>query len=195
MQVNSILTGVVILGAVAVSIHSQTATPKPALAAKVAIVAMRDAMLSTQDGRKAAAAMQATFATRKAAVEKQQAYLVSLDDRIRKGGATLSADARQKLADELAAKKKVFDRDAQDLTDDAEAADNTLMQEISGKMGTVIDEYAKQNNYTVVMDAAQPVLWAAETANITPDIVKLYDQKHPVAAAAPAAAPKAPPAK
>ena len=33
------------------------------------------------------------------------------------------------------------------------------------------------------MDAAQPVLWAAETANVTPDIVKLYDQKHPAAAA------------
>jgi outer membrane protein len=183
MQVNSILTGVVILSAVAISIHSQTAAPKPALAAKVAVVAMRDAMLSTQDGRKAAAAMQATFAARKTAVEKLQAELVALDDRIRKGGATLSADARQKLAEELAAKKKIFDRDAQDLSDDAEAADNNLMQDISGKMGAVIDEYAKQNGYTVVMDAAQPVLWAAETANVTPDIVKLYDQKHPVAAA------------
>jgi hypothetical protein len=30
------------------------------------------------------------------------------------------------------------------------------------------------------MDAAQPVLWAAETANVTPEIVKLYDQKYPV---------------
>jgi outer membrane protein len=181
MQVNSILTGVVILGAVAVTIHSQTAAPKPALATKVAIVAMRDAMLSTQDGRKAAAAMQATFATRKTAVEKKQAELVELDDRIRKGGATMTPETRQKLSEELAAKKKVFDRDAQDLSDDAEAADGRLMQDISGKMGAIIDEFAKQNGYTVVMDAAQPVLWAAEAANITPDIVKLYDQKHPVA--------------
>src|ERR1700704_6184235 len=102
MQVNSILTGVAILGAVAVSIHSQTAAPKPALAAKVAIVAMRDAMLSTQDGRKAAAAMQATFATRKAGVEKQQAYLVALDEKLRKGAATVSPEMRQKLAEEMA---------------------------------------------------------------------------------------------
>ena len=188
MRVNSIVTGAVILGAVAISIHSQTATPKPALAAKVAIVAMRDAMLSTQDGRKAAAAMQATFTARKTAVEKKQAELAALDDRLRKGGATMTPDMRQKLSEEMAAKKKVFDRDAQDLNDDAAAADGQLMQEITGKMGAVIDEYAKQNGYTVVMDAAQPVLWAAETANITPDIVKLYDQKHPVPqAAAPAA--------
>jgi outer membrane protein len=192
MKVNSILTGLLILGAVAVSIRSQTAPQKPALAAKVAIVAMRDAMLSTQDGRKAAAAMQATFATRKTAVEKLQAELVTIDDRLRKGGATLSPEARQTLSEELASKKKIFDRDAQDLSDDAETADNQLMQDISGKMGAIIDEYARANSYTVVMDAAQPVLWAAETANITPDIVKLYDQKHPVAGAAPAAAPAAP---
>jgi outer membrane protein len=100
----------------------------------------------------------------------------------------MTPQTRQQLSEEMAAKKKVFDRDAQDLNDDAEAADGQLMQEITGKMGAVIDEYAKQNGYTVVMDAAQPVLWAAETANITPDIVKLYDQKHPVPqAAAPAA--------
>lgn len=190
MKVNSILAGMLILGAVAVSIHSQTAAQKPALAAKVAIVAMRDAMLSTQDGRKAAAAMQTTFATRKAAIEKLQAELATIDDRLRKGGATLTPDARQKLSDEFAAKKKIFDRDAQDLNDDAQAADNQLMQDISGRMATVIDEYARQNAYTVVLDAAQPLLWAAETANVTPDIVKLYDQKHPVAGA-----PAAPAAK
>jgi outer membrane protein len=182
MKVNSILTGVVILGAVAVSIRSQTTAPKPALAAKVAIVAMRDAMLSTQDGRKAAAAMQATFAERKTALEKLQADLVAMDDKLRKGSATMNAETRQKLADEMAAKKKTFDRDAQDLNDDAEAADGKLMQDISGKMGAVIDEYAKQNGYTVVMDAAQPVLWASEAANVTPDIIKLYDQKHPAPA-------------
>ncbi len=184
MKLNSILTAALVLGAVAISIHSQTAAQKPVLAAKVAIVAMRDAMLSTQDGRKAAAAMQATFAIRKTAVEKQQADLVALDDRIRKGGATMSAEMHQKLTEEMVSRKKVFDRDAQDLSDEAEAADGQLMQAITAKMGAVIDQYAKQNGYTVVMDAAQPVLWAAETANVTPDIVKLYDQQHPVSAPA-----------
>ena len=94
MQVSTFVAGAVILGAVAVSIHSQTTAPKTVLAAKVAVVAMRDAMLTTQDGRKAAAAMQAKFAERKAAIEKLQADLVALDDRIRKGGATIVSAAK-----------------------------------------------------------------------------------------------------
>jgi Skp family chaperone for outer membrane proteins len=60
---------------------------------------------------------------------------------------------------------------------------------MTAKMGAVIDQYAKQNGYTVVIDASAPLLWAAESANVTPDVIKAYDQAHPVkSAAAPAAA-------
>ena len=188
VKLNSIVIGGVILGAVALSVHSQNAAPKPALAAKVAVVAMRDAMLNTQDGRKAMAGMQAKFEPKRVGMEKRQAELQTMAEQLRKGGATMTPEAQQKLNNEIAAKKKTFDRDADDLNAEVEQEDGKVMQDLTVKMGGVIDEYAKQNGYTVVMDAAQPVLWAAETANITPDIVKLYDQKHP--SAAPAAPPK-----
>jgi len=102
-------------------------------------------------------------------------------EQLRKGAATMTPEAQQKLNNEIAAKKKTFDRDADDLNAEVEQEDGRLMQDLTVKMGGVIDEYAKQNGCTVGMDAAQPVLWAAETANITADIVKLYDQKHPSA--------------
>ena len=181
MKLNSIVIGAAILGAVALSVHSQNAAPKPALAAKVAVVAMRDAMINTQDGRNAMAGMQTKFEPGRVGLEKRQSELQTMADQLRKGAATMTAEAQQKLNNELAAKKKIFDRDADDLNTEVEQEDGKLMQDLSVKMGGVIDEYAKQNGYTVVMDAAQPVLWAAETANITPDIVKLYDQKYPPA--------------
>ena len=176
MKLNSIVIGGVILGAVALTMHSQNAAPKPALAAKVAVVAMRDAMLNTQDGRKAMAGMQAKFEPVRIGMEKRQTELQTMAEQLRKGAATMTPEAQQKLNDEIAAKKKTFDRDADDLNAEVEQEDNKLMQDLTVKMGGVIDEYAKQNGYTVVMDAAQPVLWAAETANVTPDIIKLYDQ-------------------
>ena len=94
-----------------------------------------------------------------------------------------TADAQQKLNNEIAAKKKTFDRDAEDMNNEVEQADGKLMDEISNKMAVVIDEFAKKNGYTVVMDAAAPVLWASEASNVTPEVIKLYDQRHPVAGA------------
>ena len=76
------------------------------------------------------------------------------------------------------------------------------MQDLGGKMMKIVEEYATQNAYAVVLDVSNPqtdVLWAAASTNITPDIVRLYDQAHPDAEApkppAPAAAPAPAPVK
>ena len=135
MKLNSIVIGGVILGAVALSVHSQNAAPKPALAAKVAIVAMRDAMLNTQDGRKAMAGMQAKFEPVRVGMEKRQAELQTMAEQLRKGAATMTPEAQQKLNNEIAAKKKTFDRDADDLNAEVEQEDGKLMQDLTRQDG------------------------------------------------------------
>jgi outer membrane protein len=173
----STVIGGALLGALALTtyLHSQTTAAKPAAAVKIAVVAMRDAMLATQDGKKAGNEMQTKFGARRAALEKT--------------AQELAAEARQKPGQDLGAKKK-YDRDLEDLNTEMEAENNRMLQEITGKFGKVLDQFARSNGYTVVIDAEQPLLWAAETANITPEIVKAYDQAYPVAGAAPAAPAK-----
>ena len=74
-----------------------------------------------------------------------------------------------------------------------------VFQDLSQKLYAVVSQYATQNGYAVVLDVSNnqqsPILWAAASTDITNDIVKLYDQAHPAAAAAapaPAAARPAP---
>ena len=188
MKLNSVIAGAAVLAAAAVTVRSQNTAAKPVLAAKVAVVAMRDAMLNTQDGRKAMTAMKSRFEPTRLDLEKRQKELQSLSEQLRRA---TTAEAQQKLNGDIAAKKKTFDRDAEDLNNEVEQEDGKLMEQISAKMAGVIDEFAKKNGYTVVLDAAEPVMWAAESANVTPDVIRLYDQKFPVAGA-PAAAPAAP---
>jgi outer membrane protein len=180
VKVNSFLAVAITLGAVAITVRSQTATPQPvALSAKIAVISMRDAMIATLDGKAAIAQMENTIAPQRAKLEKEGAAIQALEEQGRKGGATMTPEAVRKLSDEVASRKKKLERDLDDLNTDAEALDNRLMQDITGKMGAVIDAYAKKNGFTVVMDASVPVLWAAESANITPAVVKEYDLAHP----------------
>jgi outer membrane protein len=62
----------------------------------------------------------------------------------------------------------------------------------------VIDKYAKDNGYTLVLDVSSqqtPVLYASNTIDITKDIIDLYDKNSPPAAsAAPASGIVKPPA-
>jgi outer membrane protein len=63
-----------------------------------------------------------------------------------------------------------------------------LMNEIGGKLMQVVEQYATQNGYAVVLDVSNqqsPVLWASASTDITADITRLYDQAHPSSGAAP----------
>jgi len=186
VKLNTVIAGAAILVAAAVTVRSQNTAAKPVMAAKVAVVAMRDAMLNTQDGRKAMAGMKDKFEPTRLELEKRQKELQSLSEQLRRA---TTADAQQKLNAEMAAKKKTFDRDAEDLNNEVQQEDGKLMELISQKMAGVIDEFAKKNGYTVVLDAAEPVMWASESSNVTPEVIKLYDQKFPVAGMAPLGGP------
>jgi outer membrane protein len=60
-------------------------------------------------------------------------------------------------------------------------------------MVDVLDRYARENGYSVVLDSSAqstPILYASTQIDVTQDIVRLYDQAYPVKAAAAATQPK-----
>ena len=68
------------------------------------------------------------------------------------------------------------------------------MDRIGRKMIDILDKYSKENGYSVVLDTSAqntPVIYAANTVDVTQDIIKLYDQSYPVKNAA-AARPSTP---
>lgn len=194
MKLNSLFVVALALGAVALTVRSQSAPAKPAAMPKIAVIQMREAMLSTQEGQAAGKAMQTEFAPRRTALEKEDAAIVALEEQLKKGAATMSPEAQQNMSNDIRKRKTKLQHDIEDLDADQQAADNKVTQEITGKLGEVIDKMAKANGYTVVMDASAPLLWASEGANVTPEVIKAYDAAHPMKGAAPAQAPAQPPA-
>lgn len=168
------------------------AAPAPAATPfKVAVIRFQDAVLSTQEGQKASAALRAKFDPKKADIEKRQADLQAMQEKLQKGTATMSPEARSKMQEDLARGSRNLQHDVDDLNSELQEDEGKMMQDIAGKMSELLQKYATQNGYAVVLDVSSqqtPVLWADAAANITPDIVKQYDAAHPVksAAAAPA---------
>jgi outer membrane protein len=181
---------------------AQTAPPKStppsgATSTKIAIIQFQAAVVTTQEGQQAQAALKAKFDPRKSQLEKKQADLQAIQDKLRKGGATLAADLRSKLESDLAAGTRSLNNDAEDLNGEVQEEVGKVMQSMAGKMGDIIRNYATQNGYTIVLDVSSqqtPVLWATPTVNITEAIVKLYDQAHPAKAGAAPAPGSNPPA-
>jgi outer membrane protein len=167
-----------------------------ALPSKIAVISLQPAIMGTKEGTAAGAALQAKYAPKQAEFERRKADLAGLQDQLKKGGAAMSEDTRAKLTREIDSKTKSLQRDAKEASDDSQQDMNSVYNQLGDKMLQIIEQYAYQNGYAVVLDVSAqqtPVIWAAGSSNITADIVKLYDLAHPGSAAAQAPAPKAPP--
>ena len=208
MTKNCVFLPAIVLGAAMLSQAQTGAPPQTAPPAKIGIIAFQNAIISTKDGQKAAADLTAKFGPKKGELEKKQSTISQLQDQLRKGTNTMSEEAKQKLMREIDQTTKSLNRDTEDAQAELDQEQNRIMQELGQRIQAVMDKYARDNGYAVILDVSSqqtPVLYAASGIDITQDIIALYDKNSPsanapakpatpppAAAAKPAAAPPKP---
>ena len=160
---------------------------------KVGVINIQSAIAGTKDGQKAASDIQSRFNPKKAEFEKRQSDIAQLQEQLNRGANTLSEEARTHLTREIEQKTKALNRDTEDARGELDQEEQKIMNELGGRIMAVIDKYAKDNGYTLVLDVSSPqtpVLFASATIDITKEIIELYDKNVPGPAAAAPAPPK-----
>ena len=113
-----------------------------------------------------------------------EAELTGYRDALKRGAATMSADAKAKLNQSIETKSTELKRLSEDIQAQLEEEEGAMIQQLGEKLMKVIDRYAQQNGFTIILDVSArqgPVLWAAPAIDVTSEIVKLYDQSNPAA--------------
>jgi outer membrane protein len=165
---------------------------------KLAVINIQQAIVETKDGQKARADLQTKFGPTQKELQDKQAKLAALQDQYRKGQNTLSDEAKQKLARDIDGATTSLKRDTEDANTEVQDAERKVMDELGGKMMAVLNKYASDNGYVLVIDVSNPqtpVLFASNTIDITRDVISLYDKNAgaaPAGAAPANAAPKTP---
>ena len=165
---------------------------------KPASINIQAAILSTKEGQQATQALASKFNARKQVLDRRQADITTLQARMRAGSATMTAAAKEKLIAQIDAETKAWNRDNGDFNTDVQQEEGQVMNQIGRQMLSIIEKYALQHGILLVADVSNPrtpLIWADPTVDITSDIIKLYDEAHPPAAAAPAAATPSVPKK
>lgn len=185
----------VLLGA-SLAASAQTSAPT-----KVGILNFQTALVSTSEGQKAVKELEAKSAPKKKELEKLQSEIAALRDQLNKMSSVGSEEQKRKLMGDIDQRTKSFNRQVEDAQAELDQDQNRLLNELAGRMLAVLDKYAKDNGYSVILDVSSqqtPVLFAANSVDVTRDVVELYNKNAPGAAAAPApgatkpAAPTAP---
>jgi outer membrane protein len=175
----SVLTISTLALSAAMSLHAQA----PAAAAaptKIGIIHIQNAILGTQDGQKALKELEVRAAPKRKDLETRQQEIVALQEQLNKSSNVGGEEAKQKLMRDIDEKKKKFSRDVDDAQADFDQENQKVLNEIGGKVIAVLDRYAAEHGYAVVLDVSNqqtsPVMFAANSVDVTREIVAIYDK-------------------
>jgi len=163
--------------------------------AKVGVISVQGAIVGTHDGQKASQELESKFTPKKKEFDVRQSEIAQLQDQYNKGGTVMNEEKRNQLAREIDEKKKRLERDMTDANEELQSAQQKVLQGLGQRMMAVIEKYAKDNAYTIVLDVSNPntpVLYASSGIDITQDIVQLYDKSSTTGGAAGATATPTP---
>jgi outer membrane protein len=175
--------------ALALSMSGIARAQAPAAAAstdgtKVGIVSIQDAIANTNEGKKELEALQQKFAPRQTALQTQGEEVETLKKQLQAQGDKLSEDERNNRIRAVTEKQKALQRNGEDFQNEVQTAEQEILNRLGKKMLDVLEKYAKDNGYSVVMDASNPqtpVLYANPGTNITKPLIEAFNTQSPAA--------------
>lgn len=155
--------------------------------AKVGVINIRSAIVATAEGKQASAELQSQFAPRQNEIENLNKQISDLRQRLATCEGKCSQEEIARLTGQGQRLAQQVERKQTEFQEDVNAAQGDVIDRIGRKMVDVLDRYARENGFSVVLDSSaqgNPILYAQ--IDLTQDIIRLYDAAYPVKAAAPA---------
>jgi len=149
---------------------------------KIGVINVRQAIVTTTEGKQASAELQTQFQPRQNELEGMNKQINDLRSRLSAGANTLSDDEKVRLTQQGQRLTQQLDRKNNELNEDVQAAQADVVDKIGRKMMDVLDRYARENGFVAVFDSSaqnSPILYASTNIDITQEIIKLYDQAYP----------------
>lgn len=179
------------------SASAQTAPAAPAGPTKVAVIEFQAAVGKTNEFQRDFADLQKKYEPKRDQLKTMATEIDGLEKQLQAQGATLSDAARATQAKTIDDKKKQAQRFAEDAQNDLTQEMNDVYNKVATKVYDVLADYAKQQGYTMVIDASEQqqqaptVLYHVPSSDISQAIVDAYNAKSGVPAPPPSA-PSAP---
>ena len=171
------------------------AATAPAGPAKIAVIAFQVAVAQTNEGQRSFADLQRKYQPKQAQLKALNDEIETLTKQLQTQGDKLSEAERAAAPRPSTTRRSSLHRYAEDAQNDMQGEMQELYSSLASKVYDVLNDYVKQHGYTLVLDVAQqqsPVLYAADSTNITKAIIDAYNVKSGVPAPPPSAAGAAP---
>jgi Skp family chaperone for outer membrane proteins len=191
-----VLAGIVAL-ALPVAAAAQTSP------SKIGVMNVLRAIVECSEGKQANEEFQKKFEAKRDELSRKQKEIETLQQQLKSQAATLNEEAGAALARSIETKTTDLKRSQEDAEKEFNELRNQVFNRIGSKLAPLVQQYAKEKNFTLVLDSSSQttqLTYIDPATDITDDVVKRYDAMQvsstsPAPAAKPATAtppPRAP---
>jgi len=152
--------------------------------AKLGFVSGLDVLYGTQSGQQEIAIVQTFMEEKQKEYDAQRMALEQLRERFDTQQLTLNAQTRAQMQRDI----EVDDRELTRFQEDTQVEITRRRDEIfaaeDGKIQNLITDYAQENGFSVIFLRNETQIYVDPSLDITPDIIRIYDERFPVVSAA-----------
>jgi len=145
---------------------------------KIGFVDMQKAIQETAAGKKAKKELEDEFNKKKKDLDKQEADIKKKGEDFEKRSMAMNEESRNKKQTEIQNDMRKYQEQAAKSQMEIQKRERDLTQPIVTKLRSIIEDIAKKENYTAILEKSETsVMWAQKDLDLTERIVKDYDKK------------------
>jgi outer membrane protein len=177
--------GLMAAGVMAVATSAMAQAPAPAAApaatgaiARIGYVDVQRVLARSAAGVAAREQLEREKAQMQREMDTRRVELEKLREEIEKKGPLMTADARRDKQDQFERKRRDAARMADDFQKELEKKEQGLLQKVLQDVSGVVERVGKQRGLQLVVERrGATVLYGAPEADITDEIIRVYDQE------------------
>ena len=145
---------------------------------KVGFVDMQKAIQETANGKKAKKDLEEEFNKKKKELEKREADIKKMGEDFEKRSMAMNEDSRMKKQQEIQGQMRQYQEIASKSQMEIQKRERDLTQPIVNKLRSIIEEIAKKEDFTMILEKSeQSVMWAKKDVDLTDRVIREYDSK------------------
>lgn len=165
----------VILGVLAAMVFAGAAH---AAEIKVGVIDMQKAIQETAAGKKAKKDLETEFNKKKKDLDKREADIKKMGEDFEKRSMAMNEESRLKKQNEIRGEMQKYQELAAKSQMEIQKRERDLTQPIVTKLRAILEEIAKKEDFTVILEKSeQSVMFAKKELDLTDRVVKDFDKK------------------
>ena len=144
---------------------------------KIGYIVTPKLLAETKLGKESSAKLKAKAEAAEKTFSKDVDELKKMQEDIIKRGSVLNDEEKAKLGEQFELKNREVKRKKEDAQREFDKSRQTIENEMMTKFRTVIEKFAKDNGYDLVLDAGT-LLYISSKADVTNEVIQLADKSY-----------------